>query len=476
MAIEINTQQQKKVKTQMEPQNLNLCVVLDRSGSMSGTKLYVAKECCKSIVQRLSSEDRFTLVTFDDECETVISPITSRDQIEQNIDNISTGGTTNLANGWRQGTLELQTYSNSSLVNRLILLSDGQANRGETKASVLGEESARHRDEHNITTSAIGIGTSFNDEILALISYESGGRFYAVRDTQIEDIINLEFKGSLATQIERPGIKLQLPAGVEIVEEFHNLKRSDDKYRIRPILDNDVFNFALRLRITPASIPEKAIKIVCTLYDGNGIMLENEHSIRLGSDEEYVTMESNPLVLSIVEQYKISESENETIKHIESGNLTNLSGFFEIHTDGLDYASQVTRRATSQIDDKTSQSLFFLEATLREAELMERKSKRRKVFLPLIRIVRHLRNIAQESYNRDVADFTQRIVIALRQDQQMTSGRNEYNIDGKLLNEYLIDTADDALRLVDLLIQGNPEDTELVALRNELTNALKKLD
>ena len=141
LVVEINTTTSEGELLDI-PKDLNLCVAMDRSGSMQGTKLETAKGSCKEILKRLSAKDRFSVVVFDDEAQVIVNPATPRDQTFSKIENISTGGSTNLALGWHLGLLELQTYTTDTHINRLILLSDGQANRGETKASVLGSKSA----------------------------------------------------------------------------------------------------------------------------------------------------------------------------------------------------------------------------------------------------------------------------------------------------------------------------------------------
>ena len=104
--------------------------------------------------------------------------------------------------------------------NRLFLLSDGQANEGETKVTTLAQEASKSR-EIGITIS--GIGSDFQEDTLNAMATESGGRFWYIQESRIEDIIDEEFKGALSVVIDRARIELELPAGVTISKELKRL-------------------------------------------------------------------------------------------------------------------------------------------------------------------------------------------------------------------------------------------------------------
>ena len=85
---------------------LNLALVIDRSGSMAGTKLREAKRCVIDLIQRMHPEDQVGLVQYDDQVDTVL-PLTPVDQVSGVIDSLVQGitanGGTDLHAGWLRG-------------------------------------------------------------------------------------------------------------------------------------------------------------------------------------------------------------------------------------------------------------------------------------------------------------------------------------------------------------------------------------
>jgi hypothetical protein len=312
----------KTMGTQPTNYAINLCIVIDRSGSMAGEKLEQAKKSCVGIYESLNSSDRLTVLAFDDEVLTVVNPQTPPNLIKERIMALDSGGSTNLSKGWYLGLLELQTYTTDKHINRIILLSDGQANEGEQKPSTLGAESSRARNEMGITTSTIGIGTDFQEDILATLANESGGRFWFIGEVGIEDIIKEEFSGALSVFLERPRIEVNLPPGVTIIRELNNLQKTSDRYRIRPIKANDQFCFALRLRIDPSKVDGSELTISATLLDGTDVVQKTKTNLSLGSMQEYVQSPEDPRVAMVVTKYLAATSDEEMAKEMDTGNVT----------------------------------------------------------------------------------------------------------------------------------------------------------
>ncbi|GAA0947140.1 vWA domain-containing protein [Virgisporangium aurantiacum] len=302
---------------------VNLCLVVDRSGSMSGGKLDTAKKSCVDIFRRLDKGDLLTVVAFDDQADVIVNPQTPADEVEARLNAIVTGGMTNLSLGWYQGLLELQTHMNESHHSRLFLLSDGQANYGETKRAVFADTGSRARDV-GISASTVGIGADFQEDLLEAIASSSGGRFWNIGESDIEDIIEEEFEGALTVLIDRPRVALTLPDGVRVSRELNKIRQVGRRYRLRPLQGEDTFNFAVRLEVDPEQVTADRVAIGANLFDGDREIASTELELTVGTRQEVAASPSHPLVRSIVQQFETESTDERVLSDLESGNVTAL--------------------------------------------------------------------------------------------------------------------------------------------------------
>ena len=326
--IVVNLMTSRGLEGQPAKRPINLCLVIDRSGSMGGDKLEQAKRACVNIFRSLTPDDHFTVLAFDNEVISVINPQTPAAEVEDRIRALVTGGSTNLSKGWYLGLLELQTYGTPKHINRIILLSDGMANAGEQKPAVLGQESARARDELGITTSTIGIGKDFQEDILAALATESGGRWWYIGNQAIADIIREEFSGALSVIMERPAVELDLPQGLTIQQEFNDLTKTGGRYRLRPLKANDTFAFALRLRSDPTTLPQE-FGIAATLFDGAQQVTSAQARLRLGTVQEYADSVEDPAVTLVVSKYLADKTDEQIVGELDAKNVTTMISMLE---------------------------------------------------------------------------------------------------------------------------------------------------
>lgn len=157
---------------------LRLALVVDRSGSMAGRKLEVAKRCASWLVARLDPRDELALVDYDDEVRLLAPLAPPGVEHRAAIGRIHAGGSTNLSGGWLKG-VEALGRTNGAGPRKALLLSDGLANVGITEPGVLTALAARVSEE-GIGTTTIGFGEDFDEELMTALA-EAGGGLRALR-------------------------------------------------------------------------------------------------------------------------------------------------------------------------------------------------------------------------------------------------------------------------------------------------------
>ncbi|UOX89865.1 VWA domain-containing protein [Amycolatopsis sp. FBCC-B4732] len=375
VVVEIRCRAGSSARESGDAMRMNLCVVIDRSASMNGRKLETAKRSCLDILGRLAERDLFTVVVFDGQAEVVANPQMDRATAQERIRAVGSRGNTNLSLGWYLGLLELQTHTTDRHYNRLFLLSDGQANAGETKRTTLAREAAQSRDL-GITTSTIGIGDDFNEDLLEAIASGSGGRFWSISESRLEDIIEEEFSGALSTTLDRPRVELTLPDGVVVEQELNMLKKSGNRYRIRPLKGEDMFNFAVRLSIDPKALGNEGTEIGARLYDADTLVTSATAAVEVLPVEQAAATPSEPLVVSVVSQYTMTTSDEEMLDKLDSGDMNLMKRLLIAEVEGMRHvtdaleAEQDTARVRYELRNLTNR-VMVSEVSMELTELLE---------------------------------------------------------------------------------------------------------
>jgi len=154
-------------------QALNICLVLDRSTSMQGSRLEQTKASAQRMIDSLAADDALSIVTFSDKAEIVWPSQLLTDPIKTKakVSAIQASGGTEILQGLMAGLTEIQKRRSQYAVNHLILLTDGQTYGDEDRCLSAAEEAAKQR----IGISAMGIGEDWNDALLDAIASRCGG-------------------------------------------------------------------------------------------------------------------------------------------------------------------------------------------------------------------------------------------------------------------------------------------------------------
>jgi len=160
-------------------QPVAMALVIDRSGSMSGMPIDMARSACKDVANGLAVNDWLLVVAFDTQPQLAVKlqRVGDRNAIRKNIDRIQPGGGTDLYPALKIAMEQLQTAPTK--VKQVLLLTDGLAPIDGIK------ETAKAMAKQGIVVSSIGLGSSVDDKLLAKIADIGGGRFHAVDNPRV---------------------------------------------------------------------------------------------------------------------------------------------------------------------------------------------------------------------------------------------------------------------------------------------------
>lgn len=217
----------------------DLVVVLDRSGSMRGAPIEHALASVRALIDSLSDEDRFCLVSYASEATTTIplSRATSLARREwlSTLERVRVAGGTNMASGIDLATAAVEGLRQAGRVPRVILLSDGHANEGDHSLQGLVGRAARAvAGEYVLST--VGVGSGFDEVLMTALADAGTGNFYYVRrSSELAGIFADEFasaRENLASALE---IEIQTEPGVEVLSAGgYPLERSPHRVSFRP--------------------------------------------------------------------------------------------------------------------------------------------------------------------------------------------------------------------------------------------------
>jgi Ca-activated chloride channel family protein len=216
-----------------------LTFVVDVSGSMDmENRIHLAKRALKLLVEELRPTDEVAIVAYGSTAHLVLpmTPVEDKQDILNAIDWLGIEGSTNAEAGLRLGYKEASRYFNPDAANRVVLVSDGVANVGDTSPEGILGEIVRYAEKGiALTTVGMGMG-NYNDTLMEQLA-DQGDGFYAYVDTMAEArrIFVDQLTGTLLTIAK--DAKIQVEFDAETVERYRLLG-----YENRDVADDDFRN------------------------------------------------------------------------------------------------------------------------------------------------------------------------------------------------------------------------------------------
>ncbi|MBE9004381.1 VWA domain-containing protein [Fortiea sp. LEGE XX443] len=147
---------------------INLCLILDHSGSMNGRPLETVKKAANLLVDRLKPSDRLSVVVFDHRAKVLIpnQSVEDPEQIKKQINRLSADGGTAIDEGLRLAIEEL-AKGKKERISQAFLLTDGENEHGDNNRCF---KFAQLAAGYNLTLNTLGFGDNWNQDVLERIA------------------------------------------------------------------------------------------------------------------------------------------------------------------------------------------------------------------------------------------------------------------------------------------------------------------
>jgi Ca-activated chloride channel homolog len=277
-------------RQQLRP--LNLALVIDKSGSMAAAdKMSKVKTALLTFISQLRESDVLSIVVFDSEAQVLLParPLGDRETVKQLIRGIEPGSSTNLHAGLMLGYGEaLRSYKRDA-TNRVVLLTDGIANRGVTEPAQIAKDSLGFNDR-GIDLSTIGVGLDLNKDLLRQLAKSGRGLFHFVADAQeVEKVFLKEVQSLVSPVAAEPNVEIDYDAGLELAQLYGyepQLRRSGATLKLDNMNQGLTEVVLLRFKLARRAQPNSRLKVNVrlTYYD-----LEQKRQV-VKTEESFVTV------------------------------------------------------------------------------------------------------------------------------------------------------------------------------------------
>ena len=312
---------------------VNVCFVLDRSGSMKGEKIDRVRQATALAVDGLDAQDIVAVVIFDHRTEVLVpaGPMSDRRVFKERIARIRDSGGTKIAPALEKAIIEIQKDRRGA-IRRLVLLTDGQT-ENEDECLRRAEDAGRL----GIPLTALGIGKDWNEDLLIDMANRSGGTAdYIAQPDAITAFFQKTVQTAQKAAIQNANLNLRLVSGItpravwQVTPLINNLG-------YKPISDRDVSvtlgeletgqgrTLLVELLVDPRSAGSYRVGQAEVVYDVPALGRSGEKAkvdlLLTFTADQSQQAEVNPGVMNIVEKVSAFKLQTRALQDLAEGDV-----------------------------------------------------------------------------------------------------------------------------------------------------------
>ena len=364
---------------------INLALVIDRSSSMnSQNRIEKARDAAIMAVNLLNEKDTLSIVTYDSVVEVIVPPtkVKNKAALIKAIQNkTEPRGMTALFAGVSKGLQEVGKRLDKEQVNRIILLSDGQANVGPTSVSELSELS-KMAAKKGVAITTLGIGSGYNEDLMtAIANYSDGNHAFVERSSDLEAMFAREFNDVMSVVAQDVEVEIALANGVtplRLLGREGQIRGNTVTVKLNQLYSNQE-KYVL-LEVIPAkgtNAQTKPLAEVRVNYDNLGTKQKDSYTQALAvrytasASEAKNAVIDEVLVDSAIQQMAL---ENEkAVKLMDEGKVSEAKSVLNKSTEELRAAPAMSPKAV----EKLQGSVVANEALIQKLENNDKNTSRK---------------------------------------------------------------------------------------------------
>ncbi len=364
------------------PAPLNLAIVLDRSGSMKGRRLENALSAARGMINRLRDGDVVSVITYNTQTDTVLPPTTidslARSRADRALTGVTAQGDTCISCGIDAGMAALR--QRSGMVDRILLLSDGEATAGIRDLGGFRRLADTARGM-GCAISSIGVDVDYNERVLSTLALESNGKHhFAENSGDVARAFDDELASLKATVAKDVEVELAMAPGVEVVQVIDRASRRVGERVIVPLgslAKDEEKTVLVRVKLPRGAVGERPVaelSLGWSTADGRHENARGELGLNLVNDRSQVSR-LDPLVSTRLGNTETADTLTQVNDLIKQGDLdtatqrlqTKLEEI-EKNKDALAAAAPADERAkVTSSADKQAQVLRKAQTRLKAA-------------------------------------------------------------------------------------------------------------
>ena len=205
-------------------QSVHIIMLVDTSGSMEENgKLESVKKSLRFMLSLLSSEDRLSLITFDNDATLILNKVVpdaaNLDATLYKINMLHVDGSTNMSAGLLEARSVIESVD-SGRKQGIILLTDGHANVGSSTPDAIVSIIQRIlTDNRDVSISTTGYGSDHNADLLMQVAREGGGAYNVV--SNLEDVASTfgDILGGLVS-VSAQRVQVKFPSAYNVKTSY----------------------------------------------------------------------------------------------------------------------------------------------------------------------------------------------------------------------------------------------------------------